>query len=314
MKAKKKHQGSLELYSNRIRFITTYQPCAIEIYFENIRHAFFQTTKTGIITVIHLNLCKGIIVCKMTSKNLQFYTDVGVAHQITNIQDGNHTLYDEAIEEKLDRNKRRRTNEIFRKFIQQSQKLCWDNKNTSRLIKNPLIWEGTIHELAFDGITKKTVCTMFPTKHYLVELTEIPPTIIPLADLEVISLERAVLHLKNFDMVLINKDFSKDIVHIDAIPITKLETIKEWLTSVAVKFIESMANLNWKQVLRIVTNDRIQFQKNGGWSSLSLGNSESEDTTDNCDFVPESEENEVGCTLSQGAYDTMTSLSKNKKS
>jgi nucleosome binding factor SPN SPT16 subunit len=42
---------------------------------------------------------------------------------------------------------------------------------------------------------------------------------------------------------------------IDAIPSKKLDTIKEWLTSVKIKYYESKLNLAWKPILKHIMSD-----------------------------------------------------------
>ena len=50
---------------------------------------------------------------------------------------------------------------------------------------------------------------------------------------------------------------------IDAIPSKQLETIKEWLTSVKIKYYESKLNLAWKPVLKNIMADPEGFVANG---------------------------------------------------
>lgn len=71
---------------------------------------------------------------------------------------------------------------------------------------------------------------IMPTVNCLVELTEMPFTVISIADIEIVNLERVGFNLKNFDMAIVLKDFSRDVVRIDAVPAKSLETIKDWLT------------------------------------------------------------------------------------
>jgi hypothetical protein len=68
----------------------------------------------------------------------------------------------------------------------------------------------------------------------------------------VVNLERVGLNLKNFDMAIVHKDFSKEVLRIDAIPAKRLDTVKDWLTSVNVKYYESRLNLAWKPILRSI--------------------------------------------------------------
>lgn len=66
------------------------------------------------------------------------------------------------------------------------------------------------------------------------------------------------------------QDFQRDIVRIDAIPQKHLETIKEWLTSVKIKYFETKMNLNWKQILKDIQADPEAFVEHGGWDFLDM--------------------------------------------
>ena len=79
-----------------------------------------------------------------------------------------------------------------------------------------------------------------------------PPRAPPPSQIEVVNLERVGLNLKNFDMAIVHKDFSKEVLRIDAIPAKRLDTVKDWLTSVNVKYYESRLNLAWKPILRSI--------------------------------------------------------------
>ena len=57
-----------------------------------------------------------------------------------------------------------------------------------------------------------------PTTNCLVELVEPPFSVTTLNEIEVVNFERVGFNLKNFDMAIIFKDFTRDILRIDAIP------------------------------------------------------------------------------------------------
>ena len=57
-----------------------------------------------------------------------------------------------------------------------------------------------------------------PTTNCLVELVEPPFLVTTLNEIEVVNFERVGFNLKNFDMAIIFKDFTRDILRIDAIP------------------------------------------------------------------------------------------------
>lgn len=60
-------------------------------------------------------------------------------------------------------------------------------------------------------------------------------------------------------LLLLLQDFSRDVLRIDAIPTKKLDTIKEWLTSVKIKYYESKMNLAWKPILKSIQEEPQQF-------------------------------------------------------
>ena len=43
-------------------------------------------------------------------------------------------------------------------------------------------------------------------------------------------------HLKNFDMVFVFKDYKRKVEHVNAIPMTSLDSVKDWLKYVTVVF------------------------------------------------------------------------------
>lgn len=70
---------------------------------------------------------------------------------------------------------------------------------------------------------------MQPTTDCLVYLTDPPFFCVTLADIEIVHLERVQFGLKNFDLVIVLKDFSKTPLHINSIPMDQIENVKEWL-------------------------------------------------------------------------------------
>lgn len=82
--------------------------------------------------------------------------------------------------------------------------------------------------------------------------------------------------LKNFDMVIVFKDFNRPPAHINTIPVESLDAVKDWLDSVEIPFSEGPLNLNWATIMKTVTSDPHQFFVDGGWSFLAA-ESDSED-------------------------------------
>jgi len=54
-----------------------------------------------------------------------------------------------------------------------------------------------------------------------------------LSEIEIASLERVQFTLKQFDLVLIFKDFTKPPLHINSIPSAQLDDVKNWLEFVS---------------------------------------------------------------------------------
>lgn len=89
-------------------------------------------------------------------------------------------------------------------------------------------------------------------------------------------LERVSYGLKNFDMVIINSDFSKPPMHVNSIDVKNLDPIKEYFDSCDICVSEGPVNLNWTQILNTIREDPYGFFEEGGWSFLST-ESDSED-------------------------------------
>lgn len=66
------------------------------------------------------------------------------------------------------------------------------------------------------------------------------------------------------------KDFTREVFKIDSVPSHYLDTIKEWLTSVKIKYYETKMNLAWKPVLQNIMDDPQAFFDNGGWNFLDM--------------------------------------------
>ncbi|KAK3063637.1 FACT complex subunit spt16, partial [Teratosphaeriaceae sp. CCFEE 6253] len=131
-------------------------------------------------------------------------------------------------------------------------------------------------DLGFNGVPSRSSVTIQPTTDCLVQLTEPPFMVITLTDIEVVHLERVQFGLKNFDLVVVFKDFTRAPAHINTIPVEALDSVKDWLDSVDIPYSEGPLNLNWATIMKTVIADPHQFFADGGWSFLST-ESDSED-------------------------------------
>lgn len=84
-------------------------------------------------------------------------------------------------------------------------------------------------ELSFEGVPFRTNVRLQPTTECLVYLSDPPFLVVTLSDIEISSLERVQFGLKQFDMVLVFKDFTKAPLHINSIPSQQLDDVKNWL-------------------------------------------------------------------------------------
>lgn len=84
-------------------------------------------------------------------------------------------------------------------------------------------------ELGFQGVPFRSNVLLQPTTDALVFLTESPFLVLTLSEIEVAHLERVQYGLKNFDMVFVFQDFTRVPIHINTIPSSQLDNVKEWL-------------------------------------------------------------------------------------
>ncbi|CAF1433913.1 unnamed protein product [Adineta steineri] len=63
--------------------------------------------------------------------------------------------------------------------------------------------------LGFHGTPHRSMVLIMPTTTCVVQLTEWPPFVVVLDEVELVHFERVHFQLKNFDMVFIMKDYSK---------------------------------------------------------------------------------------------------------
>lgn len=91
-------------------------------------------------------------------------------------------------------------------------------------------------ELSFEGVPFRTSVRLQPTTECLVHLMDPPFLVVTLADIEIASLERVQYGLKQFDLVLIFKDFTKAPLHINSIQSSQMDDVKNWLECVFIQF------------------------------------------------------------------------------
>lgn len=73
------------------------------------------------------------------------------------------------------------------------------------------------------------------------------------------------------------KDCKRDVFCIDSIPSTALDGSKEWLDTTDLKYYESRLNLNWRPILKTITDDHPEkFFEGGACEFLNMEVSDSD--------------------------------------
>jgi len=268
----RKMAGQLEAHTNGFRYKTP-KGEELDVMYRNIKHAFFQPAENDMITLVHFHLIDPIMIGKKKTHDVQFYSQVMDA--IQTLDAGRRSMYDpdEIEEEQRERERRNQINKEFSQFIKRVQQDIWERDFGDLNLE----FEIPFRELGFHGVPARSTAFVMPTVNCLVELTEMPFTVIPLAEVNLVNLERVGFNLRNFDMIFVWKDFNKEVARIDSVPSHSLETIKDWMSSIEMKFFESKVNLNWKTILKTIKDDPEGFVDSGGWSFLDADAEDSDE-------------------------------------
>lgn len=278
----RKMPGHLEAHANGFRYRTP-KGEELDVMYRNIKHAFFQPAENDMITLIHFRLIHPIMIGKKKTLDVQFFAQV--MDTIQTLDAGRRSMYDpdEIEEEQRERERRNQVNKDFSQFIKKVQQDIWERDFGDLNLE----FEIPFRELGFYGVPSRSTSFVMPTVNCLVELTEMPFTVIPLSEVNLVNLERVGFNLRNFDMIFIWKDINKEVARIDTVPSQSLETIKDWLTSIEMKYYESKVNLNWKNILKSIREDPEGFVESGGWNFLDGDQSDSEeDAEEESEFEP----------------------------
>ncbi|UKK02594.2 transcription modulator [Theileria orientalis] len=279
--------GFLEAHHNGLRYLVNSRDRVdnVDISYANIRHAIFQPCQRELIVLLHFHLKSPILVGKKKTLDVQFYSEVGT--QIDDLDNRRGRSYndpDETLEEMRERELKRKFNTDFKMFVSQLKEL------SSVKIDLP------IRELMFTGVPLKSNVEILPTVNCLVHLVEWPPFVLALNDIEIVSLERVQHGLRNFDIVFVNKDYSKAVKRVDLVPVEYLDTIKKWLNELDIVWYEGKNNLQWTNILKTILEDVEAFVENGGFDGfLGEGDEEEEEEEeedDDEDFEEEEDEEE----------------------
>ncbi|XP_070785820.1 FACT complex subunit SPT16 [Enoplosus armatus] len=298
--AQKRMQGSVEAHTNGFRF-TSVRGDKVDILYNNIKHAIFQPCDGEMIIVLHFHLKNAIMFGKRRHTDVQFYTEVG---EITTDLGKHQHMHDrdDLYAEQMEREMRHKLKSAFKNFIEKVETLT----------REELEFEVPFRDLGFQGAPYRSTCLLQPTSSSLVNVTEWPPFVVTLDEVELVHFERVQFHLKNFDVVIVYKDYNKKVTMINAVPVNSLDPIKEWLNSCDIKYTEGVQSLNWTKIMKTIVDDPEGFFEQGGWSFLdpesegSGGEEDSESEMEDETFNPSADEEEEEEEDSDEDYDSET--------
>lgn len=280
----KRVSGSIEAHANGFRY-TSLRGDKIDVLYNNIKHAFFQPCDNEMIILLHFNLKNPVLWGKRKYQDIQFYTEVG---EITTDLGKYHHMQDrdDMQSEQMEREMRKKLNQAFQNFCEK----------VVRQTNEAFDFDTPFSELGFFGVPHRSSCTLKPTSSCLVNLTEWPPFVITLEEVEFVHFERVSFQLKNFDMVFIFKDYTRKVQMVQQIPMTSLDNVKEWLNSCDIYYSEGIQSLNWAKIMKTIVDDPDEFFRNGGWSFLASESDNEEDEEDDESeeaYTPSGEDSEA---------------------
>lgn len=217
----RKTAGQLTAYENGFRFTNKSTSENFDLALGNIRHAVLQPCDQDLIVIIHFALKEKVVINKKDYHHVQFYTEVGLLTEDLNDprrRNRGHD-YDEFEEEELERQAKEYYNKQFIEFCGYVEK-HW---------KSTLKFDSPFFESGFHGSHAYNNVTILPTSHCFVSLVEQPFLVVAYSDIELVSLERIDNKIKNFDMIVVFKDYTRPVQTITNIPKNKLDMLKAWL-------------------------------------------------------------------------------------
>lgn len=253
-----------------------------------MRHLFFQPCQHELIVIIHIHLKDHIVWGnKKKTKDIQFYRE---ATDMQFDETGNRKRkyrYGDEDEFEQEQEERRRRAELDRLFQGFAQRIAEAGKNEGIEVDMPL------RDLGFHGVPFRSNVFIQPTTDCLIQVVEPPFMVITLEDIEIVHLERVQFGLKNFDLVIVFKDFSRTPYHINTIPVEYLDTVKDFIDSSDIPYSEGPLNLNWPTIMKTVTADPHHFFQTGGWSFLQDDSDEEDGEEDDEESNFEIDEDEL---------------------
>ncbi|KAF9426598.1 FACT complex subunit spt16 [Podila epigama] len=291
-----KRPGELEIHSNGLRYVSPLRnENRIDVLFNNIKHLFFQPCDGELIVLIHCQLKNPIMIGKKKTEHVQFYREASDAQFDETGNRRRKYVYgdeDELASEQEERRRRAALNKEFKQFGEKITELVE--------VDIPFL------DLAFNGVPFRTNVLLKPTQDCLVHLSEAPFLVVTLADVEIVHLERVQFGLKNFDMVFTFKDYFQTPIHVNTIPMSQLDNVKDWLDSMDIVYYEGPVNLNWGPIMKTIQEDPAEFYREGGWSFLAIESDAEESEESGSEF--EASGSDFGSSSDESSYSSDASM------
>lgn len=115
--------------------------------------------------------------------------------------------YNENDEERMEEESRNYYNNLFLQFVRYVEK-NWDSD---------MKFDSPYFELGFYGSPSYNNVFIMPSAYSLISIVEKPFMVIMLEEIELCFVERIMNKIKNFDLTIIFKDYSRPVVTIDNI-------------------------------------------------------------------------------------------------
>ncbi|OMH82129.1 FACT complex subunit spt16 [Zancudomyces culisetae] len=258
----KRIPGGLEIHKNGLRYVHPVRQHSVDLLFNNIKHMIFQPSKHELVVLLHFHLKNPIMLGKKKVYDVQFCKEVSdSAFDETGNRKRRFTRYgdEDEIQAEIDeRINRDRLDKLFKAFAEA----------VAEQSNNLIDLDIPFYDASFMGVPLRSRVRLQPTVDCLVHLSDPPFFLVSISDIELVHLERVQFGLKNFDFVIVFKDYKKTPVHVNTVPIEQLDDVKEWLDSVNIPFSEGPVNLNWSQIMKTINDSPRDFFLDGGWSFL----------------------------------------------
>ncbi|KAG7092167.1 hypothetical protein E1B28_008536 [Marasmius oreades] len=286
----KRLPGEVEIHQNGVRYQSPMGQ-KVDVLFSNVKHLFFQPCDHELLVIVHMHLKAPIMIGKKKTSDVQFFREAtDVQFDETGNRKRKHRYGDEdEIEmEQQERKRRQMMNKEVKAFAEKIADAA------SASLGETLELDIPFRELSFEGVPFRTSVRLQPTTDCLVHLTDPPFLVVTLSDIEIASLERVQYILRQFDLVLIFKDFTKPPLHINSIQSAQMDDVKNWLDSVDIAMAEGPVNLNWGPIMKHINESPYEFFREGGWAFLrgtrgGVASDHSDESESESDYAAESE-------------------------